>query len=160
MKHVVTSALVLTALVAVLSVLVALTGIHRSNPLMANAVFILPAIAINIGCIVWGLRGTRSEAGYLRQVGNGVLIGLIAGVLIFAFSVLMLTVLMPGYLEEVKEATVIWLQEQPISEEVRSQQIAAVQATRAWNQALGGLIGTFGTSVVTALVAAIFLRRK
>lgn len=160
MKQVIISALVLTALVAVLSLLLAASGMHRNNPIGANIAFLVPAILLNIGCIVWALRATAPGAGYLRQVGNGTLLGLVAGVLIFAFSMFMLTVLMPSYLGEVQESTIAWLQAQQIPDEVRAQQIEAIKNTGTVQNSLGGLIGTFSTSIVTSLVAAIFLRRK
>jgi len=96
----------------------------------------------------------------VRQVGNGIVIGAIAGVLICGFSMLMLTMLMPEYLDEMKQATIEWLQAADIADETREKQIAAVEGTTATSQSLAGLFGTLATSLVAALIAAIFLRRK
>ncbi len=160
MKSIVKAAITLAVLVAVLSVVIALVGLHRTNPMLAQVAFFLPVIILNIGCIVWGLKGTAATSGYVRQVGNGVLIGVIAGVLIFGFSLLMLTVLMPGYLDEMKQTTIEWLQAADIADETREKQIAAVEGTTATSQSRAGLFGTLATSLVAAVIAAIFLRRK
>ena len=160
MKSVIKAAVTLAVLAAVLSVIVALVGLHRTEPMLAQAAFILPVIILNTGCIVWGLKGTAATNGYVRQVGNGIMIGAIAGVLIFGFSLLMLTVLMPGYLDEMKQATIEWLQTADIAEEMRDKQIATVEGTTATTQSMAGLVGTLATSLVVAVIAAIFLRRK
>ena len=160
MKSIFKAAITLVVLVAVLSVVVAMIGLHRTNPMLAQAAFIVPVIILNIGCIVWGLKGTAATSGYVRQVGNGMAIGVIAGVLIFGFSILLLTVLMPGYLDEIKQATIEWLQAADVSDEMREKQVAAVEATTATTQSLAGLFGTLATSLVAAVIVAIFLRRK
>ena len=160
MKSVIKAAVTLAVLAAVLSVIVALVGLHRTEPMLAQAAFILPVIILNTGCIVWGLKGTAATNGYVRQVGNGIMIGVIAGVLIFGFSLLMLTVLMPGYLDEMKQATIEWLQTADIAEEMRDKQIATVEGTTATTQSMAGLVGTVATRLVVAVIAAIFLRRK
>ncbi len=160
MKSIVKAAITLAVLVAVWSVVIALVGLHRTNPMLAQVAFIAPGIILNIGCIVWGLKGTAATSGYVRQVGNGILIGVIAGVLIFGFSLLMLTVLMPGYLDEMKQTTIEWLQAADIADETREKQIAAVEGTAATSQSRAGLFGTLATSLVAAVIAAIFLRRK
>ena len=160
MKSIIKAAVMLAVLAAVLSVVIALVGFHRTSPMLAQAAFIGPAIILNIGCIVWGLKGTAATNGYVRQVGNGIMIGVIAGVLIFGFSLLMLTVLMPGYLDEMKQATIEWLQRADIAEDLREKQIATVAETTATTQSMAGLFGTVATSLVVAVIAAIFLRRK
>ncbi len=160
MKSIVKAAITLAVLVAVLSVVIAIVGLHRTNPMLAQVAFFVPVIVLNIGCVVWGLKGTAATSGYVRQVGNGILIGVIAGVLIFGCSMLLLTVLMPGYLDEMKQATLVWLQGADFSDEMREKQIAAIEGTTATSHSLAGLFGTLATSLVAAVIAAIFLRRK
>ena len=160
MKNLVKAAVTLAVLVAVLSVVIALVGLHRTSPMLAQVAFFVPVVILNIGCVVWGLKGTAATSGYVRQVGNGILIGVIAGVLIFGFSLLMLTVLMPGYLDEMKQATIEWLQTADVADETRQKQIVTVEGTTATSQSIAGLFGTLATSLVAAVIAAIFLRRK
>jgi hypothetical protein len=106
---------------------------HESNPVVGGLLFIALAIVFNVGCVFWGLKQTASQNGYLQQLLAAAGIGLVAGVLIFVFSFLMLTVLMPDYLEQSKS---------PVGE------------------ATGGLIGTFFTSLIVGAIVGIFLRKK
>jgi hypothetical protein len=160
MGGVIKAGLLLVVLVAALSLGIALSGLHESSPLAAQFAFVIPAILLNVGCVFWGLRMTAAQAGYGGQVLNGLLIGVVAGVLIFAFSFLMLTVLLPDHLAEVKAATIEWAQASSLPEETKAKQIESVEKTTALSQALAGLVGTAATSLIAAAVIAIRVRRR
>ena len=161
MNAVIKASLALVVSVAVLSLLLAFSGLHESSPMLAQLAFLLPAILLNAGCVFWGLKMTAAENTYGKQLLNGALIGIIAGVLIFAFSYLMLTVLMPDHLEQTKQATVSWLESQPqIPQTTLDAQIAKIETTTPASQALSGLIGTFFTSVIVGAIIAIFIRKE
>jgi membrane protease subunit (stomatin/prohibitin family) len=88
------------------------------------------------------------------------LLGLVAGVLIFATSFLVLSVLFPDSIQEMIDGSVAFLESAPIDEETKQAQIAAAQGNTATAQALSGLMGTFATSLVIAAIVGIFLRKK
>lgn len=160
MSAVVKAGVALAVLVAVLSLVLAFAGLHRNNPMVAQFAFLIPAILLNVGCVFWGLKMTAADNGYLKQLVNGLLIGLVAGVLIFAFSMLLLNVLMPDYLDEVKQSTIAWLEDSGLPDEQVESQIKSVEETTPVSQALAGLIGTFLTSLISGAIIAIFVRRK
>ncbi len=160
MSAVVKAGVALAVLVAVLSLALAFAGLHRNNPIAAQFAFLIPAILLSIGCVFWGLKMTAADNNYLKQLVNAVLIGLVAGALIFAFSMLLLTVLMPDYLDDVKQSTVAWLEDSNLPDEQLERQIRSVEGTTAVSQALGGFIGTFLTTLIAGAIIAIFLRKK
>ena len=161
MNAVIKASLALVISVAVLSLLLAFSGLSESSPILAQFAFLIPAIVLNLGCVFWGLKMTAGENSYVKQLANGALIGVIAGVLIFAFSYWRLTGLLPDYLEQTKQATIGWLESQSsIPQTALDLQIAQVEATTVGSQAMGGLIGTFVTSLIAAAIIAIFLRKK
>ena len=161
MNAVVKASLALAVSVAVLSLLLAVSGLHESSPMLAQLAFVIPAILLNIGCVFWGLKMTAAENPYVKQLVNGALIGVVAGVLIFAFSYVMLTALMPDHLDEIKQATISWLESSgQIPQTTLDQQIAKIEATTAGSQAFAGLVGTFFTSLIVGAIIAIFVRKK
>jgi hypothetical protein len=160
MNAVVKAGVGLFVLVAVLTLILAFVGLHNTSPILAQIAFLIPAIVINGVCIFWGLSQTAADNGYLKQLLNAVLIGVGGGVLIFLFSWVLLTTLMPGYLEEVKTATIEWLESAGLPEQQLESQVQRVEATTPVSQAIGGLVGTLGTSVVLGAIIAIFKRRK
>jgi len=160
MNAVVKASVALAVLVFAVSLVLAFAGLHQGNPMVAPVVFLVAAIGLNAVCVFWALKQTAAENGYLKQLVNGLLIGVIAGVLIFALSWLMLSVLMPHYLDEVKTATLEWLDNSPLSAEQIEAQRASVEGTTAVSQALAGLVGTLFTSIILGAILGIFLRKK
>ena len=160
MGVIVKASLGLTILVAVLSLGIAFSGLQESNPMVGGLAFIALAILFNVGCVFWGLKQSATQNGYLRQLLAAAGIGLLAGVLIFCFSFLMLTVLMPDHLEEVKGGTIDWLESMDMPEKVLEAQVAKVEAKTAAGESLAGLIGTFFTSLIAGAIVGIFLRKK
>jgi len=97
--------------------------------------------------------------GYLRQLGGGALIGLIGGVLVFLGSMALMKVL-PDYLEDVKTAQIVSLEQFNPSEDVLEKQITKVEAITPVSSSMQGMVGTFFTSLIVGAIVAIFKRKK
>jgi hypothetical protein len=149
----------LAVAVEIFSVIFAVAGLHQKGPLF-GIVFLLVVIGLNIGCIVWGLKQTSGENGYGKQLLNAIVIGLVAGVLIFVFSMVNLNVLFPNYLEESKLASIEFLENANLPEEVLNQQVAKVEGQTATGASIQGTIGAFFTSLIVGAIVAIFSRKK
>lgn len=159
MNVVVKGAIVLAIAVAVVSLAVALSGMH-TNPLVGGFGSIGLFIMSNVAVIIWTLRQTADQNPYGKQLLNGLLLGVIAGALAFGFSMLMLTVLFPNYLEEMADGTIAWMENSGMTEQQIDVQIEKLETLTPLNQAATGMFFTIVTSVATAAVAAIFFRRK
>ena len=83
-----------------------------------------------------------------------------AGVLIFGTSWLTLSVVFPESIPEMVAASKAFLESAPLPEAPKEQQMAALDETTAIGQSLSGIIGTFFTSALVAVIAAAFLRKK
>jgi len=158
MNVVVKWSVILAVLVAAFSILIAVTGMHE-NPITAM-VFVVVAIVINVVVVFMALRQTAGDNSYVQQLLNGVLIGAIAGILIFLSSWMMLSVLFPDYLAESKEGTIAFLESMNLPEEQLDSQIEKLDRATPMNQAASGLIGTFFTSLFAAAIVGIFKRKK
>jgi len=160
MKSSVTAGVVLGVVVALWTVVFAVTGMYK-NPIAA-LLFVVVAIAINVVVVVWGLRKTRDEGRrYGGQVVAGLVMGIVAAVLIFANSLLMTQVLFPTYTEDILAAQ----EEMLTSAGLPAEQVEArVERARAsmtpMAQATNGAIGTIVTTLVVTLIAAAFVRKK
>ena len=158
MNAVVKWSVILVALVTLMNLIFIGTGMH-ANPLVGILGIVL-AIGFNIAVVIMLLRKTRADCGYGKQLLNSILLGLIAGVLIFATSFLVLSVLFPNSIPEMIDGNIAFLESAPIDDETRQAQIAAVQGTTAMAQAVSGMMGTFFTSLLVGAILAIFLRKK
>ncbi len=158
MQSVIKASVALVVLVMVISVLMYVTGLHE-NPLLGGLGSLVLVIAANVGVVVWALKQTAAENGYMRQLGNGALIGVIGGVLVFLGSMVLLTVI-PNYLDDMMEMQIASLEQWNLAEDVMEQQIAKIEAVTPVSSSMQGLIGTFFTSLIVGAIAAIFLRKK
>ena len=158
MKSVVKASVALVVMVMVVSVLMYVTGLHE-NPLIGGLGSLLLVIAANVGVVFWALKQTAAENGYMRQLGNGVLIGLIGGVLVFLGSMALLTAI-PDYLDDMMEMQISSLEQWNLPEDVMEQQIAKIEAITPVSSSLQGLFGTFFTSLIVGAIVAIFKRKK
>ena len=158
MKSVVKASVALVVVVMVISVLMYVTGLHE-NPLIGGLGSLLLVIATNVVVVFWALKQTAAESGYLRQLGNGALIGLIGGVLVFLGSMLLLTAI-PSYLDDVKTMQIVSLEQWNLSEDVMDKQIAKIEAITPVASSMQGMIGTFFTSLIVGAIVAIFKRKK
>ena len=158
MNSVIKWSLILVVLVTAANLVILGTGMHKS--MVGGLVFIALAVLLNIGAVVMALRETSAESSYGKQLVNGLLIGAIAGVLIFGASWLTLSVFFPQSIPEMVAGSKAFLESAPLPEAQKEQQMAALDETTAMGQALSGLIGTFFTSALVAAIAAAFLRKK
>ena len=158
MSSVVKWSIILAVAVTGANVIFLIAGLHK-NPI-ASLGFIGVAVVLNILAVVMALRGTAAENAYGKQLLNGVLVGAIAGVMVFAAAWLLLTVVFPNAIPEIKEGTAAFLETVPIPADQKEQQLAALEEASAFGNALQGLIGTFFTSVVVGAIAGAFLRKK
>lgn len=150
--------LLLGLLVVAWTFVMGLTGWYR-NP--AQAPFFGLVIPLEIGLVVVALWKTRREAGYGRQVANGLVLCAVASLLIFAGSLAFTTLAFPNYFQEIEAAGRAMMAAKGVPPDRIE---AAVKAQAPMNtplmNALAGVIGTLATGLVTALLAAIGLRRK
>ena len=159
MNVVIKWSVILAALVAVLSVVIALTGLHQ-NPMVGGMVSIVIAIAINVVVVFLALKQTAAENAYGKQLLNGVLIGAVAGVLILLTSWFLLGVVFPDYLTQMAAGYEEWFEAAGMTEEQIDTQMQRMDNATAFGQSIAGLIGTFFTSIFAAAIIAIFKRKK
>lgn len=123
--------------------------------------FLAVVIPAEIVLLVLGLRRTAALNGYGRQLLAGTLMSVVAAVIIAAGSLVFTTVLFPDYFQRLRSAHEQVLRGEGRSQAEIEQAIAAAEtAETPASNALGGVIGTIATGVVTSLVAAAFLKRK
>ena len=158
MQSVIKASVALVIAVMLISVLMYVTGLHE-NALIGGLGSLLLVIGANVGVVFWGLKQTAAENGYPRQLGNGALIGLIGGALVFLGSLALLTAL-PDYLEDMKEMQISAFEQLNLDEDLMEQQIAKIEAVTPVSSSRDGLIGTFFTSLIVGAIVAIFKRKK
>ncbi|MBM4162240.1 MAG: DUF4199 domain-containing protein [Ignavibacteria bacterium] len=159
MKPIHKTGLVLGVLVVIWMFIVGFAGWYKDAVLL-NLFYVV--ILIQIGVLIWGLRFTAREGrGYGGQVGAGMLMSVIGGVIIFFGSILFTSVAFPDYFEEVRRAGEEVLRGQGMSDaDIRTylDQQAAMQTP--FVNALTGFIATLVTGLIVSLIAAAFLRKK
>jgi len=158
MKIAIKASVALMIAVMIVSVLMYVTGLYE-NLLIGGLGSILLFITANIAVVFWALKQTAAENGYLRQLGGGALIGLIGGVLVFLGSMALMMVL-PDYLEDVKTAQIVSLEQFNPSEDVLEKQITKIEAITPVSSSMQGMVGTFFTSLIVGAIVAIFKRKK
>ncbi len=159
MKMIIKGGLWIGVLCGLWILVMGITGWYK-DPVWANMFWMV--IVIQIGVLVWMLRGTEATgARYGRQVANGTMMSLAAGIILFGISLLYTLVLYPHYFEEIRAAHAELLRSQGKSEADIAQVLQATSATQTpLLQALSGLIGTVVTGLLASLVLATFLRTK
>jgi len=146
------------ALCAVWTFVMGFTGWYRDPELMT---FFYMVILIQIGVLVWGLRKTATEKTYGAQVGTGILMSVIGGVIIIASSLLFTIVAFPEYFEELRVAQMEVLISSGMTETDATAQIDLAKPFQTpVYQALFGFIGTLLTGAVASLIIAAFARKK
>ncbi len=150
----------LAVIVEIITVIGIASGMLLANRLVAEIVLMVIFFGLTGVAIFWGLGQTAAESGYGKQLLNALLIGLVAGVLIFAFSMLNLTVLFPDYLAESKTASIEVMENMSMPEQRLEAQVAKIEAQTVAGQARSGAIGTIVTSLFLGAIIAIFKRRK
>ena len=135
-----------------------LTGWYKHAALLRLFWLVIP---LQIGVLLWALRGTAVSDGYGRQVWNGVSISILGSMIIYAGSYFFTTRVFPHYFQELEALGRRIMAEQGLSPAqieaaVRAQ--APMQTPRA--SAMAGAIGTVVTGFLTSVIAAVWLRRK
>ena len=118
-------------------------------------------IPLQIGLLLWSLKGTAKVDGYGRQVWNGVSISLLGSMLIFGFSIFFTTVAFPHYFQERIAMGRQLMALKGVSAELIEAAVRAqgpMQTPRA--SAMAGAIGTVLTGFLTSLIAAVWFRKK
>ena len=159
MNAVVKGSIALAGAVALVSILMAVTGMHK-NPILGGIVSLVVVIGLDIVAVWWVLKQTAADNGYGKQLLNGLLVGVVAGVLIFLFSWVMLTVLFPNYMDEANDAMIEWMESSGMPQEQVEAQIERAENATPLRQSMAGLIGTFFTSLIAGAIVAIFVRKK
>jgi hypothetical protein len=135
------------------------TGMYK-DPTLANLFFLV--IAIEVGCLIAGLRQTAREGRtYGGQILAGTMMAIVGGVIMMGTSLLFTTVLFPDYSQEVEAMYRAGLLRQGKS---AAEIAAAVQANAAsWtpmSQAMSGFIGTLMTGILSSAVIAYYVRKR
>ena len=150
----------LAVIVEIVTVIGIASGMLLANRLVAELVLMVIFFGLTGVAIFWGLGQSVAESGYGKQLLNALLIGLVAGVLIFAFAMLNLAVLFPDYLAESKTASIEVMENMSIPEQRLEAQVAKIEAQTVAGQARSSAIGTIVTSLFLGAIIAIFKRRK
>ena len=134
------------------------TGWYKSPGLLFLFWLVIP---YQIGLLIWALRQLAPDAGYGRQVWNGVSISLLGSMIIFGGSLFFTTVVFPHYFQDLEALGRQIMAKQGLSPAqieaaVRAQ--APMQTPKA--SAMAGAIGTVVTGFLTSVTAAVWLRRK
>jgi hypothetical protein len=148
----------LAVIIEVITLVWFVTGLIE-NPMM-GLVFLPIAIVLNVLAVWWALKQTRLVHGYGKQLLSAIVLGVVAGVLIFAFSWVNYNVLFPDALEDQKAATIEWMEGMGWPEEQKAAQVAKVEELTVTSQAVQALVGTILTSLVVGAIVAIFVRKK
>ncbi|HJV47830.1 MAG TPA: DUF4199 domain-containing protein [Geothrix sp.] len=150
--------LILGLSVAAWTFVMGATGWYK-HPALHSLFFLV--VPLEIGILIWALRGTAPGAGYGRQVWNGVSISLLASMIIYGASLLFTTVVFPRYFQELEALGRQMMAQQGISPdqiEAAVRASAPMQTPRA--SAMAGAIGTVVTGALTSILAAVWLRKK
>lgn len=159
MNPIVKAGLLLGVLCGAWTFVIGFTGWYR-DPVMLNMFYLV--IVIEIGMLVWGLRQTAARGrGYGGQVGAGMLISLIGGVIIIGSSILFTSVVFPDYFQELQGIQAQMMKAQGKSDiEIASMLAATAPMQTPVMNALTGFAATIVTGLLSSLVIAAFVRRK
>jgi len=160
MKPIVNAGVVLGGAVVVWQLVHGFAGLYR-NPSM-GWVFPVVATLIEIGVLVWGLRQTAELGrGYGGQVGAGVLMALIGGVIILVGGWIEGTFIFTDMAEVIAGMQADQYADMGMDAEKIDQMIAATAFARTpIFGAFMGFIATIVTGLVISLIAAIWVRNK
>lgn len=158
MPNTVKSGILLGVLVEIWTAVVIVARWHV-DPVRMNLFFLV--IPLQIAILVMALRKEAPNAGYGKQVLNGLVVSLVAAAIVFAGSYLLTTSVFPNYFAEVRVAGEAMLVEIGGTPDQVAEDMAKNAAMyRPLDNSIAGAIGTTVTGLVVSLVAAAFLRRK
>ena len=148
---------ILGVVVGALGFVLATFGLHTNVAL--PLVFVGLATIINVVMVFLALRETASTTAWAGQLLNGLVLGVVGAVIVFASSWVMTALVFPDYNAEFASASRAALEASGLpAEQVEAQMTPVEQATPA-SSALSGAVGTVLTSVVAAAVIGIFKRK-
>ena len=158
MNPIVKGGIALGVLCGVWMFVIGFTGWYK-DPVMLNMFYLV--VLIEIGVLVWALRQTAATRGFAGQVGAGVLLSLIGGVIIIGFSLLFTGVVFPDYFANLQAIQADSMRKQGMSETEISTMLAmtAGMQTPLMN-ALTGFFMTMLTGLVCSLIIGAFVRKK
>jgi hypothetical protein len=119
--------------------------------------FFYLVILIQVLILIWGLRQTAAQKGYGGQVLVGTGASIIAGIFLFLYTLLAITVLFPNLISEMRAMATQALE---AAGQTKDQIAAALALQAPLNQAIQGFLGTVITGFLASLVIAIFVRKK
>ena len=149
---------VLGVVVGAMGFVMATLDLHM-NPALPM-LFVGLATIINIVVVFLALRATASAASWVGQVKNGLALGVVGAVIVFASSWVMTALVFPDYHAEFAATQRAMVEGLGVStEELEAQGVAFEQGTSV-GSAFSGAVGTVITSVVAAAVIGFFKRQK
>lgn len=158
MHPVLRSALVLGLGVVAWTFVMGLTGWYKDPQLLRLFWVVIPW---QIGVLAWGLRGTASANGYLRQVGHGIAASALAGLPIFLGSLCFTKVVFPRYFQELEAlGRQVMAQRGLTPDQIEAAVRASAPTQTPVFQATAGAVGTLVTGLVVSLVLAAFLKSR
>ena len=149
--------LTLGVIVGAMGFVLAMLGLHTNEN--APVGFVGAAIAINVIVVILALRATAPDNGWGGQIRNGLVLGAVGAVVIFASSLAMTALVFPDYYAEFAEAARIRAVAGGLSPEEVEAQVAMATGTPA-SSAFSGAAGTLVTSVAVAAVVGFFKRTR
>jgi hypothetical protein len=152
------SGILLGALVVIWTSVMGYTGWYKEPDLQNLFWLVVPLEGL---IVVWGLKQAAFRRGYWGTVGDGFLISAIGGIIIFAGSYILTTILFPQYFKDVESLARELMRAQGKSDaEISAAVEAAAPMQNSLMQALMGFIGTVVTGLAVSMTAAIFISRK
>ncbi len=159
MNTIVKASLILTGLVTVLNLIVQATGLHKDF-MLGQTLFLVGAIALNVGVVYWALARDASTNAYGLQLLTALGIGLLAGLLIVVVSWFLLGVAFPSSLDEMREGAIAYMQEAGTPEAEYQRQVEMLDKATPMSQSVPGGVGTLFTSLLSGAIIAAFKRKK
>ena len=143
--------------VGALGFLLPILGLHANS--VMPTIFIVAATIVNVVMIFLALRATAASATWLGQLVNGLVVGVIGALLIFASSWVMTTVVFPDYYAEYAAGMRAGLTAAGMAADQVDAQMAAIEQTSPVSSAASGSLGAILTSLVAAAVIGMFKRQ-
>lgn len=126
-----------------------------TNPRTSSLFYIV--ILIQIAILIWGMRQTAASKTYGAQLGFGTAASLVAGIFLFAYSLILMTVLFPNLIGEIKTMQAEALKKAGTND---AQISAAMALQTPMVQSIMGFLGTVVTGFLASAIIAIFVRKK
>jgi hypothetical protein len=134
----------------------------------SNKPFGLLSYAIPTGGIIWGaLQFRNKESGgfitYGQTVGYGVVTALFFGIIVSIYTILLVTVIDPAYVDKVQVIAAEQLYAQGTLTEQQIDQALAMSTKMMRNPfliSISGILGAALEGVIISLIAGIFIRRN